>query len=463
MRRGSGTGPGSATRIQGWILSSQSNLGRPTVTAKAKLLHANLHGAHRTNSSHPELKMSNGALDSRGLLAAFPPVAYAFTYGSGVFRQASYSQSDRPMIDCVFAVDDPLEWHRANMASNPSHYSFLAAGGPRLVTAVQESFGSRMYYNTHVSLPLGARGAPGQLMKYGVVSSANLLDDLRTWSFLYAAGRMHKPVHTLVARPDISAAATANLTAAASAALLSLPASFTAWDLYLRIAGLSYAGDFRMAFGENPDKVANIVSGSAAHFHMLYSPLLTALLIGGRVGGPNADTLAICESHTGGGPCADASAAVAALRGCVLEQDSSLSARVAAALSVPAHVQRVGGTEGQGDAAALTPTKMESGAVAHIHPPWARAVGRAVDSLRPGPGVDVGPGLYRALVGPTLSRIVAGSARTQSLKGGLMGGSAGDGVCPTSHYVAGLLSAGPSKALAYTVAKLRKYARAVLI
>ena len=372
--------------------------------------------------------MSNGALDSRGLLAAFPPVAYAFTYGSGVFRQASYSQIDRPMVDCVFAVDDPLEWHRANMASNPSHYSFLAAGGPRIVTAVQESFGSRMYYNTHVPLPLGARGAPGQLMKYGVVSSANLLDDLHTWSFLYAAGRMHKPVHTLVARPDISAAATANLSAAASAALLSLPASFSAWDLYLRIAGLSYAGDFRMTFGEHPDKVANIVSGSAVHFHVLYSPLLVALLKGGRVGGANADTLELLRGNADtGDSSAGASAAAKALRGCVLEQDTSLAARVAAALSVPSHVQRVGGVRlEQGAAADGVSASMEAAASQHIHPPWARAVGRTIDSLRLGSGGDVGPGLYRELVGPTLSRIVASSARTQSLKGGVVGASRGD-------------------------------------
>lgn len=40
------------------------------------------------------------------------------------------------------------------------------------------------------------------------------------------------------------------------------------------IAGLSYTGDFRMVFGENPNKVANIVLKSLDHFHSLYSPVL---------------------------------------------------------------------------------------------------------------------------------------------------------------------------------------------
>lgn len=31
-------------------------------------------------------------------------------------------------------------------------------------------------------------------MKYGVMSRDALLHDLRTWSYLYVAGRMHKPV-----------------------------------------------------------------------------------------------------------------------------------------------------------------------------------------------------------------------------------------------------------------------------
>ena len=40
------------------------------------------------------------------------------------------------------------------------------------------------------------------------------------------------------------------------------------------IAGLSYAGDFRMVVGENPRKVHNIVEGNMAGFGALYAPVL---------------------------------------------------------------------------------------------------------------------------------------------------------------------------------------------
>ncbi|CAM9356018.1 unnamed protein product, partial [Phaeothamnion confervicola] len=96
------------------------------------------------------------------------------------------------------------------------------------------------------------------------------------WRWLYAAGRLHKPVRMLRHGPDDTiAAARANLIAAACAALLTLPAAFTAGDFYKAVAGLSYAGDFRMRFGgENPDKVENIVLAGAASFDCLYMPLL---------------------------------------------------------------------------------------------------------------------------------------------------------------------------------------------
>lgn len=86
---------------------------------------------------------------------------------------------------------------------------------------------------------------------------------------------MQKPVHIFKSHESLSYPMEANLYSAVTAALLLLPASFTDFDLYTRIAGLSYRGDFRMAFGgENPKKVVNIVTTNIPQFHHLYNPIL---------------------------------------------------------------------------------------------------------------------------------------------------------------------------------------------
>ncbi len=62
----------------------------------------------------------------------------------------------KPMIDVVLAVRDPCAWHARNLSCNPCHYSGAArALGARIVTAVQEGIGGRMYYNTLIPIETG--------------------------------------------------------------------------------------------------------------------------------------------------------------------------------------------------------------------------------------------------------------------------------------------------------------------
>ena len=126
------------------------------------------------------------------VLGDFPPVSYAFAYGSGVFRQRNYSdkQASSAMTDVVLAVEDPEAWHAENLARNREHYSGLAWFGPSAIAAVQRR-GAGLYFNPY------ARVSSGRLLKYGVVSRSVLEDDLSHWSSLYVAGRMHKPVRVL--------------------------------------------------------------------------------------------------------------------------------------------------------------------------------------------------------------------------------------------------------------------------
>ena len=67
-----------------------------------------------------------------------------------------------------------------------------------------------------------------QAIKYGVVSTSALLRDLWNWDSFYVAGRLHKPVLFLVRDAAVDRAVAANIDAALAAALLLLPARFTA-------------------------------------------------------------------------------------------------------------------------------------------------------------------------------------------------------------------------------------------
>ena len=234
------------------------------------------------------------------MLTSFPTTRMAFAYGSGVFAQQTAAETrastrsgeDPPMIDLVLVVDDPVTWHEENILKNRHHYSFAAYGGAPLVARLQDT-AARVWYNALVPVP-APWGDGRQLMKYGVISSKALEEDLRTWSSFYISGRMQKPVAWIdgyemkiaAATPEtqydkvgvehLATAGEVNLRGAVAAALLLLPERFTEGQLYETITGLSYAGDFRMAIAENPDKVRNIVHspGSPLRFHGLYAHIL---------------------------------------------------------------------------------------------------------------------------------------------------------------------------------------------
>ena len=119
------------------------------------------------------------------------------------------------------------------------------------------------HFNPYVSIR-------SRLCKYGVISTRRLVDDLTSWRDLYVAGRLHKPVRTLVHHPGVDAALKVNARAAVCAAMLLLPERFSTHELYRRICGLSYHGDVRMAFAEDKRKLDNIVEGSMGELDALY-------------------------------------------------------------------------------------------------------------------------------------------------------------------------------------------------
>lgn len=198
------------------------------------------------------------------------PIRYAFAYGSGVFSQGSASQKSTPQVDMVFGVSYPEHWHWLNMKQYPHHYSGLRWLGSNVVSHVQDDLGAGMYFNPYVDIN-------GMKIKYGVVNINTLLRDLRQWDTLYLAGRLHKPVKILRDDPRIRFLNQSNLISVLRTSLLLLPDEFTEYELYTTIAGISYMGDPRMTYGENPNKVKNIVDNQFLNFRRLYSPLMDEL------------------------------------------------------------------------------------------------------------------------------------------------------------------------------------------
>lgn len=219
------------------------------------------------------------------------PIRYAFAYGSGVFPQSSGPSSSSKssihpspspaitkaqagggkMIDFIFGVSYTQHWHSLNLHQHRSHYSLLGSLGSAVVSRVQDRYGAGVYFNPYVTVN-------GTLIKYGVVNLDTLCNDLSTWSTLYIAGRLQKPVKILRDDPRVRLANQINLISALRTALLLLPPSFTERELYGTIAGISYMGDLRMSLPtENPHKVANIVSQQLSNFRKLYAPLVENL------------------------------------------------------------------------------------------------------------------------------------------------------------------------------------------
>ena len=72
------------------------------------------------------------------------------------------------LVHKVFAVDDPVKWHRDNILRNPGHYTPLLPVSPSLVAYIQDRFGAGLWYNALVNLDVTA--FQNGKMKYGVIS-----------------------------------------------------------------------------------------------------------------------------------------------------------------------------------------------------------------------------------------------------------------------------------------------------
>jgi len=236
-----------------------------------------------------------------------------------------------PMIDFIFIVDDPEQWHRQNMSTaNYYHYSmWLRLFGSPFVSYIQ-SLGPGVLYNPFISVQ-----GHQMMIKYGVITTSQLVDDLVYWRSLYVAGRLQKPVlflndsvhdrneplcapsdppmdtvlsdthslsqsETLSSSIDLEGAMLLNLDYAVRVSLIMLTATdrlqFTMKELFMSITSLSYCGDNRHSFSmEATDKFEKIVNGSYAAFVELYGDVVQQYIqpLGGEDGAQNEPLYAL--------------------------------------------------------------------------------------------------------------------------------------------------------------------------
>lgn len=212
-----------------------------------------------------------------GILGKFSaPIQYAFGYGSGVFKQSGYNGKDKPQIDLIIAVNDPMEFHSKNIRENSSHYSLMKYFGPKIMSRFQ-NIGAGLYFNPFTEIN-------GHQVKYGIVSTKKLLNDLQNWETFYIAGRLQKPVKILKNDPTIEHYNHLNLKAAATIAkhntLEKNNGKMDEFQFYKEITGLSYLGDIRYLLGgENPKKVENIVFKNFDKFRKYYKPIYDEVIV----------------------------------------------------------------------------------------------------------------------------------------------------------------------------------------
>lgn len=191
------------------------------------------------------------------------PMKAAFGYGSGIFKQIG-NDTEKSMIDTIFIVDDAKNWHKENKKRNPNDYSLSASIVLGNINFEKIAGLTGVTYQTNIPFE-------GHKFKYGIIGERAFLTQMETWNKFFLPGRFQKPVYPIHTTENISAAINLNRKMALLISLLTLPEEDkTLHGLFINLCSLSYLGDIRMLFVENPNKVANIVDAEFSLLEEIY-------------------------------------------------------------------------------------------------------------------------------------------------------------------------------------------------
>lgn len=192
-----------------------------------------------------------------------PKVAAAYGYGSGLFKQTGYIKKDRPQIDLILVVDDIKKWHQENIKLNPKDYTFLGKMFFKLASSKRLKGITGITYLSNIT-------EDNRIYKYGTIEKKDLIYYLDTWESFYLPGRFQKTNLPIIENNDIQNINIKNRESALFVGLLLSKENSSLIDIYTKICSLSFLGDTRMRFAENPRKVLNIVEGSYDIFKEIY-------------------------------------------------------------------------------------------------------------------------------------------------------------------------------------------------
>ena len=188
----------------------------------------------------------------------------AYGYGSAFSHQQGYTKDIKKSMDLIFVVDNLKKWNNHNFQLNKNDYSKYTKAIFKLMPKFLLKSGSSIIYNV-------VTDRYDVDFKYGLIEKNDLLSDLYSWNHMYVNGRMQKPLYPIKKDSDIEEAIKYNRKCALMIALIILNKKImNVQELLEMICKLSYDGDVRTLFAENPNKIMNIVKGSYDDLKRIY-------------------------------------------------------------------------------------------------------------------------------------------------------------------------------------------------
>ncbi len=207
--------------------------------------------------------MNNIKEAEKQLIEKRPKAEVIYRYGSGHFKQTGYNDKDKPMLDYLFFVQNLQLWNQENIIKNANDYSLV---GRNYVNLTKEKCGghNKTMFLTNIK-------EDGYIFKVGITDYNHTLTALTTWNNFYLPARLQKPTQAVITKEEFEEANKFNKEAAMITSILMNDEGTQPIDMLTDLCSLSYIGDTRMAFAENPNKVKNIVSGSLDFFNQTYN------------------------------------------------------------------------------------------------------------------------------------------------------------------------------------------------